>query len=285
MKADRIEPLPSGAILAVGDSFTAGSEVASHESWPAQLEEIMGEPVINAGVGGWGVDQIVLRAEELVPVLRPHTVIIGIFTQDTLRNTLARYGGAYKPYFTVVDGALQLENTPVPGVRRTPRELGYVRSVLGYSYFMYWASIRLNLLDRWVDDRLRYEKVHKDRRGLEITCLLMSRLAELGRRTGTRVVVALEYDGQQVLDREPIWYGPRTVACAKSAGLEALDTLEAFRQIAARDMEEFRGLYVMHDNDQVYGHMSAKGNGLIARLLRDEFFRKDRGRATAGTGR
>src|SRR3954471_16423556 len=43
-------PPRTGAILAVGDSFTAGSEVADTESWPAYLEAMLGEPVLNAGV-------------------------------------------------------------------------------------------------------------------------------------------------------------------------------------------------------------------------------------------
>jgi hypothetical protein len=65
-----------GGILVVGDSFTAGSEVSDEETWPAQLEGMVQTPVLNAGVGGWGVDQMVLRAEHLRTV-KPNAIIIG----------------------------------------------------------------------------------------------------------------------------------------------------------------------------------------------------------------
>ena len=64
------DQLPAGAILAVGDSFTAGAEVGDRETWPAFLEGILRRPVINGATGGWGTDQIVLRTEDLVPRLR-----------------------------------------------------------------------------------------------------------------------------------------------------------------------------------------------------------------------
>jgi hypothetical protein len=68
--SSRDEPLSRGAVLAVGDSYTVGSEVRDDESWPAQLERLAQVRVINAGVGGYGLDQIVLAAERLLPVMR-----------------------------------------------------------------------------------------------------------------------------------------------------------------------------------------------------------------------
>jgi hypothetical protein len=55
------EVLTTDAILAVGDSYTAGSEVLDADTWPAQLEKMLGRRVINAGVMGYGVDQSVLK--------------------------------------------------------------------------------------------------------------------------------------------------------------------------------------------------------------------------------
>ncbi|MGE3521017.1 MAG: hypothetical protein AB7J63_18905, partial [Vicinamibacterales bacterium] len=75
MNENAVRPLPRGAILAVGDSFTAGSEVDNAESYPAHLEDLLGTPVLNAGSGGWGVDQMVLQSEKLIPVLEPTTLI------------------------------------------------------------------------------------------------------------------------------------------------------------------------------------------------------------------
>jgi hypothetical protein len=43
---------------------------------------------INAGVGGYGVDQIVLTAERLLPVVSPQMVIVGIYQETTLPTAL-----------------------------------------------------------------------------------------------------------------------------------------------------------------------------------------------------
>jgi hypothetical protein len=55
----------SGGILVSGASFTAGSEVKDDEPWPVQLETLIGKPVVNGAIGGFGADQIIMRAEEI----------------------------------------------------------------------------------------------------------------------------------------------------------------------------------------------------------------------------
>lgn len=69
-------------ILAVGDSFTFGSDVSDDESWPAQLEELLGRPVYNAGVGGFATDQIVLAGERLMDAFEPEILLLGILEGD-----------------------------------------------------------------------------------------------------------------------------------------------------------------------------------------------------------
>ncbi len=69
-------PLQKEAILVVGDSFGLGSDVIDAETWPAYLERMVGTQVINAAVGGYALDQIVLRAEDLVPLLRPRMLLV-----------------------------------------------------------------------------------------------------------------------------------------------------------------------------------------------------------------
>ena len=65
-------PAPSGpTILAIGDSFTEGYLVGNDETWPANLQRVTGRPVLNAGVRSYGIDQIVLRAERIVPEVKP----------------------------------------------------------------------------------------------------------------------------------------------------------------------------------------------------------------------
>src|SRR5262245_26296976 len=59
--------VPTRAILAVGESQTLGINVDDSETWPARLSELLQETVLNGSAWSWGLDQIVLRTEELVP--------------------------------------------------------------------------------------------------------------------------------------------------------------------------------------------------------------------------
>jgi len=78
--------LPIGGILASGDSFTFGSDVSNAESWPAYLEAIIGTPVVNAAVPGFGTDQIVMRAEDMIDIARPQILIVDFLWYDIGRT-------------------------------------------------------------------------------------------------------------------------------------------------------------------------------------------------------
>lgn len=127
---------PQHAILAVGDSFTVGSDVPTEQSWPAYLQRDLQQPVVNAAAGGYGVDQIVLRAESLLDVLQPKIVVMSYLVDDIARNGFRSYG-AEKPYFIVRDGYLIQRNVPVPTFSES-RNLGTALSVLGYLYSVDW---------------------------------------------------------------------------------------------------------------------------------------------------
>ena len=87
-------------VVALGNSYTYGDEVADGESWPAQLQKILRRPVVNAGVTGYGIDQTVLRAESAVAGLKPAAMVIGFISDDLRRAEMRRVWGTEKPYFT-----------------------------------------------------------------------------------------------------------------------------------------------------------------------------------------
>ena len=119
MNQHKILPVPKGGILTSGDSFAAGSEVSDAETWPAHLERLAQIPVINAGTGAWGADQIILRVESLLEPLQPRAVVVSFMVDDIQRTKYRIYGGGNKPWFQVVDGKLIHNNFPVPVFART----------------------------------------------------------------------------------------------------------------------------------------------------------------------
>jgi len=269
MNDGNIASLKTGGVLAVGDSFTAGSGVKNHEAWPAQLETIIDTPVINASSGGWGTDQIILRAEQLAPKVLPETIIISLLAQDSLRNSYDLYGVGYKPWFEIKNEELVLNGVPVPQLQDQPVWLGPLRSIFGYSWFVHSTMMKIAPF-WWANVSLRYNRVLTNEQGIEVSCKLMERLAKMATDTGIRIVVVMQYGGQESIDETPPWYGKDVSKCTAIAGLEILDTHAPLHQVSKENYDKFVRLWI--DEGGQLGHMSSAGNQFIAKLIADRYF-------------
>lgn len=273
MNSAEIRPLPRGAILAVGDSFTAGSEVGDRHSWPAHLERLLGEPVVNAATGGWAADQIVLRAEELIVRLDPHTVIVSFLFDDVARAGYRVYGGGNKPYFTIENGRLVVHNQPVPVFTGKPDEVGF--SPLGYVHLASWTLERLGFGDWWRRQNTSYVRADND--PLAVSCLLLRRLKRETDRRGMSLLFVVQHFGDdRFAAYGPPELGTSVAACAREHGIDTLGTWEALAEINRADLGRYRRLFVMHDEGRLYGHMSSQGNAFIARLIAEKLRAADR---------
>lgn len=101
----------TAAIALFGDSFTLGYHPIE-KSWPHLLETQLGRPVLNFGVGGYGVDQAYWRFKKRYggDIHTPY-VALNIMSENIARN-LSLYRGFYnrrsslaatKPRFKVLD--------------------------------------------------------------------------------------------------------------------------------------------------------------------------------------
>jgi len=79
-----------------GDSFVQGAEVGSEETWQAHFERLTGAAIVNLGVGGYGLDQSVLKFEKYARHYPTQLAILGLYSQ-TYRRSLS-YHSFY--YFT-----------------------------------------------------------------------------------------------------------------------------------------------------------------------------------------
>jgi len=259
----------TGAILAVGDSFTEGWEVKDHESWPAVLERLTRAPVLNAGVGGYGTDQIVLRAEQLLPVIKPKILIIGFLEQDILRTGHTVFG-APKPYFTLENGELDYHPPKLVEPRQSNSALATlayeIREGLGYSAVADYLFARLNP-NYWYSDGLHdlYHKADIDE--VAVTCALLKRLKAQADKESIRTLLFMQHYAPLVLSSDRISPAARGVtACAQAMGIRVVDQFASLRAITLTGppnvMREYYWFY-----DDVYGHMTAKGNEHAASLL------------------
>jgi len=257
--------LRPGGALAVGDSFTAGSEVANPDTWPAQLERLIGMPVLNGGVGGFATDQIVLRAERLLEVVRPQVLLIGILSQDILRAGYSSFGQP-KPYYTVEDDKLVLHSPPAPGQRPVSinRLAEAIRNIAGYSSVVHRMMMRF-ARDSWLSNPQQvYTRITND--PSDVTCRLLKRLKARTDALGIRTLLVMQYGGDAVR----VWSAPSddavpVMACAQAMGFQLVDEFDSLKAVYQADPEALKTYYVMTGN--AYGHMSPLGNRHVAGLI------------------
>jgi hypothetical protein len=253
-------PAPGGpVVLAVGDSFTFGDEVDDVETWPAQLERLLGQPVVNGGVFGYGFDQIALRAEQLIERVPARVLIVSIVAEDVLRCEFS-YRYAWKPYFEIADGALALRNVPVPGPdRASPGELP-IRRALRVSFLADFVLRRLDP-DGWLlPDQIR---VH--RQGVEVGRLLMDRLADLARAERLALLLMVQWapgtssaPARAVTER------------ARARGVEVLEVepvLRAEIDAGRARLDKLFRIHVKPGERPAVGHMTGAGNARVARSI------------------
>jgi hypothetical protein len=254
----------TGGILVVGASFTTGSEVTDEEAWPAQLEAIMDQPVLNGGVGGYGVDQAVLHAEELLPLVHPKMLVVDLSPENVLATGFS-YMSYSKPYFTIEPGGLRLQNYPVPKYQKTDPSFDLRKDVLGYVlafdrlmatyYPNYWYSMG------------NVRSIRADNDEVAVSCMLLERLKGEADKAGIRMLVSMQHGGANVLAQTEIpAFVHMTEDCARADGIPVVDEFEVLKTMSKTDMEGFRSLYVS-DPVGVLGHKSRKGNRLIAEIV------------------
>ncbi len=234
------------AILAVGDSTAFGDEVEDDQSWPAQLERLTGRRVNNAGVGGYGIDQIVLRSERRLEQERYAAVVMSFVSDDVTRCAYS-FRNRWKPYFTIDNGTLALFPPPAPEVELPESNL---MVALGHSHLARFVMER-EFPAVWA--RSTHRRVDHDE--LDITGLLLARLKAQADKheTGVLLVALVGGDGDTT-------YTQAVLEKARSAGIPVLDLtgqlLQWVDSPADRD-RMFRPHY----------HLSPEGNQWVAQQI------------------
>jgi len=117
-------------IVCVGGSFTRGDEVGPLECWPSLVDAAREDvEIANLGVGGFGLDQALMRLVRDGLPLEPDEVWLGLMPQAALRvtnlyrPTLRHYTPsiAFKPRYRLDDtGRLELVPCPVQRLADVP---------------------------------------------------------------------------------------------------------------------------------------------------------------------
>jgi len=218
-------------VVALGDSYTHGDEVADADTWPAQLQGLIRWPVVNAGVTAYGIDQSVLRAERAIAELKPAAIVVAFIPDDLRRAEMRRVWGTEKPYFTLEDNELKLHDVPVPPSPAPRDTLDWAQWIFGYSVAVDTFLRLKGWQYEWAVD---HERVLPRSEGERVACALMQRLAGLARDARAPALVVAEYDPYTWEDAEFSKEQRRIAAgvlkCAADAGLATVDTFAAYNK-------------------------------------------------------
>lgn len=236
------------AILAVGNSFTYGDEVRDDETWPAQLQRLTGRRVLNGGVTGYGLDQTVLRTEQLAARYNPSIIVLAFIADDVRRTEMRRMWSRDKPWFAIENDRLVLKGVPVPERSRLPLA---VRRRLDRILVDLPAS--LQHLTGY------HRRAHRRGFGLVIAHRLIERLARMQGDRRVRILIMAQYPPLTWSYRAFALEERRLVAPvldhAANCGITTLDTFN--RMASEPNPQDFHAVT----------HMNARGNAMIASLL------------------
>ena len=240
---DELQP-----ILVVGDSFVFGDEVANHETWPSYLETMLNKRVLNAGVNGYGIDQSVLRAEEIMETMQPSLLVFGLFPDDIVRCGLSmRY--AHKPYFYVENDVLELKNVPVP------QKSLLQKTLLG------------SRLVKRVFPKLGIVQAHEDHE--RVASMLLKRIADKAKQKNIPMVFVVQYNDLTMTTKENV---DKVLSLVKEDGYgQIIDLFYPLRELNRTDFNRFIGMFYKYERGQdiKIRHMNSSGNYFVAQYIKN----------------
>jgi lysophospholipase L1-like esterase len=177
----KLARLPSDAVvLAFGDSLTHGTGASEEESYPAQLERLIGRRVVAAGVSGEVTAQALARLPQALEEHAPRLVLLCIGGNDFLRrlgnaqaeaNVRAMVKLARSRNIDIV-----LIGTPEPGWRISPP--AFYAAIADEFGLPYEDAVVAEVLS---DNGLKSDLIHPNAQGYR---LIAERVAERLRQSG-----------------------------------------------------------------------------------------------------
>ncbi|MDH4172355.1 MAG: arylesterase [Betaproteobacteria bacterium] len=179
--APKLAPLaPHAVVLAFGDSITYGTGASEADSYPAQLERLIGRKVVRAGVPGEVSARALARLPGALEEHQPQLLVLCIGGNDFLRNLGMAQAAANVQ--TMVSMARQrgidvlLIGTPEKGILVTPP--AFYAEIAEQLRIPYEGSVIGEILR---NSELKSDAIHPNARGYR---LIAERVAALLRKSG-----------------------------------------------------------------------------------------------------
>jgi acyl-CoA thioesterase I len=177
----KLSRLPGDAVvLAFGDSLTYGTGAGESESYPAQLEKLIGRRVVRAGVPGEVTAQALARLPAALDEHSPRLLLLCIGGNDFLRRLGNQQAEAnVREMVKLARGRgveVLLIGTPEPGITVTPP--AFYAGIAKQFTVPYEESVIGEVLR---DNSLKADPIHPNARGYGV---IAERVAERLRKSG-----------------------------------------------------------------------------------------------------
>jgi hypothetical protein len=287
--ARNYEPTKGYVAQSYGDSFTEG-EVPPDDTWQARFEKLTGQAILNLGVGGYGVDQAVLKFEKYGHQHRTRLAILGLYNQ-MYRRALSHYSlyyfrndnfrFAFKPMFVQRDGRFELIRPPCADAaclvqllsnrehevwRRLAQDDYWYRAneslpTPGFPNTVAFARVAGKILRERRESRGAENYFFVNTASLDLTEYLVERFAQASRQRGMQPVCVMLYSVKDLrLIKTGTRFDDELTRRIAAKGIPCVDT-------APYMLEHARGendLAVLSTHD---GHLNGRGNLLVAGAL------------------
>lgn len=264
------EPAPGRAVLLFGDSYMHGTtpEGERIEDHLATLDPAREFRVLNHGVRGYGLDQVVLLVEAtldntlaaLGDDARP-VVVLGVYVDDDLDRCALGLRGWPKPRFVLGPSELELVGVPVPTLDEyaTKRPLGIT------SYVARLLIHEERLWPRAWQARLTGEAAQRDAKAA-LTDALVARFAAFTAARGVEAfAVVFAGEGRTLDDGARDWRDEALEGALQRHGVPFVRTATALRAAAARDGTTIADHFGREG--ETVDHFDGDGNRVAAEVI------------------
>lgn len=265
------KPKRAKRILVLGDSNAFGYGVNEEERFSNLLEQrLAGYEVVNLGVFGYGTDQEAILLEREGLRFSPDLVILAFIPGDLTDNMCSIYSGISKPYCSLENGRIKLNNVPVPkpGERAMVKRGSRIKEALyRHSHLYRLVAQRFNESRIFLPDSVF--EMSKDE-GLQLTLAILEGMNRVCLENRSKFVVLLLSHGSWIEaasrnNRQDVGYYPVLKRLLTSRGITLIDTTDRF-------VEESRnGKQLFFEKDPV--HLNGEGNRIVAEVLHEGLLR------------
>jgi hypothetical protein len=274
-----------------GDSYVEGAEVGAEDTWQAHFERLTGQAILNLGVGGYGLDQAVLKFEKYGRQYPTRIAILGLYHQPYRRalsyhpfyyfSNKDAYTFAFKPVFVKNHDRFELLRPPcatpacVVEVLSQPDHevwrrlakydhwyrVNQERPVPGFPNTITYARVLPERLRVWREQQGADNYFFPSAGSLEVIEYIIERFVNDSRAMGMTPLCLLLYAASDLrLIKAGVRFDDKLLAFLADRAIPHVDTARYILDQHRND-DSFGGLQAPK------GHLNARGNRLVAEAL------------------